>query len=112
MTMSHTCVDWTCLPSGKLIITGLTATRLLSASASSIMKMEVAPVSATACVVAIVNAFRYCGVGQPNNLLAAKALVCRVGVAAGRYWENGDDADVTFDVATVKLLSQLGRILI
>ena len=73
MTMSHTCVDCTCLPSGKLIVSGLTATRLLSKLAPSVMKMKVAPVSAMACVVTIVNAFRYYGVGQPNNLPAAEA---------------------------------------
>ena len=81
MTMSYTCVDWTCLPSGKLIVSSLTATRLLLTLAPSIMKMEVDLVSAMACVVAIVNAFRYCGEGQPNNLLAAKARVCHARVA-------------------------------
>ena len=89
MTMSHTCVVCTCLPSSKLIVGGLTSTRLMLTLAPSIMKMEVAPVSAMAYVVAIINAFRYCGKGQPNNLLAAKARECRVGVAAGQYRGNG-----------------------
>ncbi len=76
------------------------------------MKMEVAPVLAMACVVAIVNAFRYCGMGQPNNLSAAEAMVCRVRVAAGRYWGNGHATTVTFDVTTVTSSSPSESILI
>jgi hypothetical protein len=46
--MSHTCVNCTRLPSGKLIVRGTVAGRLLSASTPSIIKMEVAPVLAMA----------------------------------------------------------------
>ena len=58
--MSQTCEDWTWLPSGKLIWSGLVATRLLTTSTPSIMKMDVAPVSAIAWSCAIVTAFRAC----------------------------------------------------
>ncbi len=46
--MSHTCVDWICFPSGKLIVRGFTARCLLLTSAPAMMKMEVAPVLAMA----------------------------------------------------------------
>jgi hypothetical protein len=46
--MSHTCVDWICFLSGKLIVRGVTASHLFSTSAPAMMKMEVEPVSAMA----------------------------------------------------------------
>ncbi len=46
--ISYTCVDWIFLPSGKLIVRGDTAIRLLPMAAPSMMKMEVAPVSVIA----------------------------------------------------------------
>ncbi len=55
IVMPHTCVDRTFLPSGKFIVRGDKAIRLLSTSAPSMMKMEVAPVSAMAWLVAIVR---------------------------------------------------------
>ncbi len=63
MCMSHTCVDFIRVPSGKLIVRGFTAVRLLATSAPSIMKMEVAPVSAIAQFGAIVIALILCGDG-------------------------------------------------
>ncbi len=56
MFISHTCVDWILLPSGKLIMRGDTAMRLLSMAAPSMMNMDVAPVSAIAWCLAIVRA--------------------------------------------------------
>jgi hypothetical protein len=79
--MSQTCVDNTFLPSGKLIVSGFSAIRLLSTSAPSMMKMEVAPVSVMAWVVAIVIALRYCGMGLTNNMRAAMAIVGRACLA-------------------------------
>ena len=58
------------------MVSGEVAIRLFTTSTPSMIKIDVAPVSAIACVVAIVNAFRYWCVGQPNNFLAAVALVC------------------------------------
>ena len=58
------------------MVSGVVAIRLFTTSTPSMIKIDVAPVSAIACVVAIVNAFRYWCVGQPNNFLAAVALVC------------------------------------
>ncbi len=61
--MSHACVDWTFLPSGKLIVSGDIATRLLSTSVFSMMKMEAVCMSAMAWLAVIVRAFEYCGRG-------------------------------------------------
>ena len=68
--MSHTCVDFTCLPSGRLIVNGFFAGHLFLASTSSMTKIDVAPVSAIASSVAIVSAFKYCGIGLPYTSLA------------------------------------------
>ena len=46
MLMSHSCVDLIFLSSGRLIIKGFFVILLFSTSTSSIMKMDVAPVSA------------------------------------------------------------------
>jgi hypothetical protein len=72
--ISHTCVDWIFLPSGKLIVRGNTVIRLLSPAAPSMMKMEVMPVSATAWLSAIVKALRNCGVGLPKSALAITTI--------------------------------------
>jgi hypothetical protein len=48
MFMSHSCVNLTFLPSGRLIIKGFFVILLFSTSTPSIMKMAVAPVSAIA----------------------------------------------------------------
>jgi hypothetical protein len=53
--MSHMCVDLTFVPSGKLIDSGLVATRLLSTGVPSMMNIAVAPVSAMACDCGIVR---------------------------------------------------------
>jgi hypothetical protein len=65
--ISHTCVDLIFLPSSKLIVRGDTTIRLLSMVAPSMMKMEVAPVSAIAWLAAIVRALRNCGIGLPKR---------------------------------------------
>ncbi len=98
--MSQPCVDTTFLPSGKLMVSGSVAMRLLSTSAPSMMKMEVAPVSAMAWFVVIVIAFKYCGIGLPNNVRAAMAIVRRAFMATRRAVE-------TLDVATVTSLSSI-----
>ncbi len=54
MFMSHTCVDLILEPSGKLIERGFNAMRWLATTAPSMMKMDVAPVSAMARLGAIV----------------------------------------------------------
>ena len=48
MFMSHTCVDLILEPSGKFIERGFNAVHRLATTAPSIMKMDVAPVSAMA----------------------------------------------------------------
>jgi len=57
--MSHMCVDDTLLPSGKLIVIGLFVVRRFLTGVPFMMHIEVAPVSAIACVGAIVIAFAY-----------------------------------------------------
>jgi len=57
IVMSHMCDDFTCFPSGRLIVRGDVATRLLTTSMPSIMNMDVAPVSAMAWSRAIVTVF-------------------------------------------------------
>ncbi len=59
IVMSHTCEDLTFLPSGKLIVSGLVAGLLFTTSTPSIIKIDVAPVSAIVCVVAIAIALIY-----------------------------------------------------
>ena len=54
--MSQTCVDLTFFPSGKLMMSGLVAMRLLTTSTPSIIKMDLAPVSAIARFRPIVTA--------------------------------------------------------
>ena len=73
ISMSHMCINLICLPSGRLIVSGFIAGRLFFTSAPSMIKIDVAPVSAIASDVAIVMAFRYCVEGLPNILLAVAA---------------------------------------
>jgi hypothetical protein len=59
IVMLHRCVDLTWLPSGKLIFNCFVAGRMFLMGVPSIMNMDVAPVSAIACDVAIVIALKY-----------------------------------------------------
>jgi hypothetical protein len=70
----HTCVDWIFVPSGKLIVSGDTTICLLSTAAPSMMKMEVAPMSAIAWLTAIVRALRNCSIGLPKSTLAVTGI--------------------------------------
>ncbi len=72
--MLHTCVDLICFLSSKFIVRGGVAERLLSTSAPSIIKMEVAPVLAIAWLVAIISALRVCGMGCPKNARVVNAI--------------------------------------
>jgi hypothetical protein len=60
MLISHICVDTIFLPSGRLMCMGFIAMQMLPAGAPAIMKIDVAPVLATACVGAIRIAFAWC----------------------------------------------------
>ena len=74
MFMSHSCVDFPFVPSGKFIVSGLLVFRLLFTGAPSIMNTFFALVSAIACDILIVIAFRHCCVGVPNMLLAVAVI--------------------------------------
>ena len=74
IVMSHMCVDFTLLPSGKLIVNGCNEGRKLLTRVPSMINMEVAPVSAIAWFVLIAIVFRYCWLEEPNicRVVAAK----------------------------------------
>ena len=78
IVMSHVCVDITFVPSGRLIVSGRTARSRFLHGVPSMMKIEVAPVSAIACDAAIAIAFWYCGFGAPNISLAIASIVLLV----------------------------------
>jgi hypothetical protein len=84
--MLHTCVDLICFPSGKFIIRGDVAGRLLSTSAPSIIQMEVAPVSAIAWLVAIVSALRCCGMGVQTMRRPLTPLIGAAWHVDGAYY--------------------------
>jgi hypothetical protein len=73
MLISQICIDFTCLPSGRLIISGFVAGLLFFTSTLSMTKIDFAPVSALAYEEAIIRAFKYCGMGLPNIRLAVSA---------------------------------------
>jgi hypothetical protein len=73
MLMLQTCVDIICCPSGMLIFKGFDTGSLLITAMPSMMKMEVAPMSAIAWVDVIVIPFRYSFVGVPHNAHLAVA---------------------------------------
>ena len=98
--MPHMCVDLICLPSGRLIVSGYIAGRLFFTSAPSMIKIDVAPVSTIALDVAIVRAFRYCGKGLPNILLAVSASDVGGRCGSARLVFVFDMTTVTSSVAT------------
>ncbi len=94
MSISQMCVNLTCLPSGRLIVSGFVAGLLFFTSTPSMTNIEFAPVSVIACEVAIVRAFKYCGMGLPNIRLAVSAS--DVGALFGSPL-----FDMVFDMTTV-----------
>jgi hypothetical protein len=71
MHMLHIYVNLTHQPSGRFITSGFFATHLFSTSTPSMMKMEVAPVLAIACLIAMVMVLRHSWDAVPNNECAA-----------------------------------------
>ncbi len=74
MLMSQMCVDITFFPLGKLIVRGLTATRLFVTLTPSMIKIDVTPVSAIARLAEMVIAFKYWGDGLPHKCRAFAAI--------------------------------------
>ncbi len=99
--MSHTWVDHIVVPSGKFILSGLVAMRLLSTSALSMMNIAVAPVSAMALLAAMVSAFKYCVIGLPNMVRAVAAIEGQRHAFVVWVGRGGEQ----FDVMTVVSLS-------
>ncbi len=75
IVMSQVCVDFTFVPSSRLMVSGQMAGPKFLHSVPPMMKIEVAPVSAIACDAAMAIALRYCGFGAPNNCCAVVAIV-------------------------------------
>ncbi len=71
--MLHMCVDFTLLPSGKLIVNGCDEGRKLLTGVPSMINMEVAPVSAIVWFVLIRIVLRCCWLGEPNICRAVAA---------------------------------------
>ncbi len=74
IVMLHVCVDFTFVLSGRLIVSGCIAGRRFSHGVPSMMKIDIAPVSAIACDAAMAIALRYCGFGAPNISHAVAAI--------------------------------------
>jgi hypothetical protein len=74
--MSHRCVIFTWLPYGKFIVSCLVAGCRFLMGVPSIIKIDMALVSAIAYVVAIVIELRYWGVGLPSKCHAVAANNC------------------------------------
>ncbi len=103
IVMLHMCVDFTLLPSGKLIVNGCDKGHKLLTGVLSMIKMDVAPVSAIAWFVLIVIALRYCWLGDPNT--------CRAMAAKDEHGEVGSELRAAeleeLDVRTVALSSSI-----
>ncbi len=84
--MSQMCVDVTLLPSGKLIVIGLSDLRRFLTGMPFIIKIDVAPVSAIACDLAIVIAFAHsnflCFVLQLDVIIVASSSSCGANAAS------------------------------
>ncbi len=102
MVMSHVCVDLTLLPSGKFMVSGWIAGQRFWTGVPSITKIEVAPVSAIACNIAILIALRFCGKGAPNRSHAAGARFCLTFFFAKIV---GIASDVQFEVTTTFIVT-------
>jgi hypothetical protein len=92
--MSHMCVNVTLLPSGKLIVIGLFVVRRFLTGVPFKMNFEVAPVSAIACVRAIVISFAHsnflCFVLQLDVIIVASLSSCDANAASRRiHFELG-----------------------
>jgi hypothetical protein len=74
IVMSQMCMDLTFQLSGMLMGDGLGLTHMLTTSTPSKMKMGMAPVSAIACIVAIMIVFKYLCKGWPNMLWAVAVI--------------------------------------
>ncbi len=100
--MLHVCVDVTFVPSGRLMVSGRMAERRFLHDVPSMMKIEVAPVSAITCDAAMAIPLRYCGFSLPNDCRAVAAIVVPV-VACPL--STFDKSCVRFDVMIVLSLS-------
>ena len=72
--MPHVCVDFTFVPSGRLIVSGRIAGWRFLHGVPSMMKIGVAHVSAITCDAAMAIALIYCGFGAPNSSRAVAAI--------------------------------------
>ncbi len=96
--MSHVCVNFTSVPSGRLMVSGRMAGRMFLHGVPSMMKIEVTPVSAVACNAAMAIVLRYCGFGLPNNCCAVAAIVVPLVTCS---LSTFDKSCIQFDVTIV-----------
>ena len=100
IVMLHMCVDLTLLLSGKLIVNCCNAGLKFLTGVPSMMKMDVAPVSAIVLLVKIEIILRYCRLGEPNNCRAVAPKLWRAGSCHGILMLFSA-ALVQFDVVTL-----------
>ncbi len=71
IAMLHMWVDQTFLPPGRFIVNGFEVMHLLTTLTPSMMKMDIVPISAIACKVAMVNTFKASCDIDPSKTRAA-----------------------------------------
>ena len=75
--MSHSCVDFTFVPSGRLMVSGCCATLLLSTGALSMTNIAVAPESTIVCDLSIpIFGFRCNGIVCFVVVVAIAIVTC------------------------------------
>jgi hypothetical protein len=94
IVLLHMCVDFTLLPSGRLIVNGCDEGRKLLMGVPSMIKMDVAPVSAIAWFALIVIALRYCWLGEPNTCPAMASKDKHGKVGSGLHAAELEQLDV------------------
>jgi hypothetical protein len=107
IVISQMCIDCICLPLGLLISKGFLARHLFTTSMPSMKKIDVAPMSAIALVVAMVNAFKNSCLGFPNKERAAAASEGPSSIfSLGTLGERFDAAAATLSLS--KVMENLG----
>jgi hypothetical protein len=102
MVMSQMWAETTLLPSGKVLMIGWSAIRKFLTGVPFIMEIEVSPMSAIACVAAIVIAFaisKHCnGVEQFDAMTVAPPSLIDSSAAKGSTQLFGMGYDEVFDI--------------
>ena len=106
IVMLHVCVDFTFVPSGRLIVSGRIAGWRFSHGVPSVMRIDIAPVLAIACDAAMAITLRYCGFGAPNSSRAVAAIdVLVVAIPLSPYGTSCDRFDVTIVLSSSSIFA-------